>query len=232
MSLQQPELARLVSVMHRLRTGCPWDAEQTHSSLVHYLVEETLEVVEAIEVGSDDQLLEELGDLLLQVVFHAEIAAETGRFDIEDVARRIADKLVARHPYVFADAEVPQDLMASWERAKAVEKGRASALDGIPQRMSALSRAHKVIARARSHGLDLRQLGLPEPATSHLAAPGAAAPEASPAEASLPAEALGTELLVLVARAEALGIDPEQAARAALRQLERRVQQVEGGVGP
>ena len=221
MSLPQPELARLVSVMHRLRTGCPWDAEQTHSSLVHYLVEEALEVVEAIEVGSDDQLLEELGDLLLQVVFHAEIAAETGRFDIEDVARRIADKLVARHPYVFADAEVPQDLMASWERAKAVEKGRASALDGIPQRMSALTRAHKVIARARSHGLDLQQLGLPQPAAAE-----PEAPEVSPS-----AEVLGTELLALVARAEALGIDPEQAARAALRNLERRVRDVEGGNG-
>lgn len=124
------QLERLVAVMHRLRTGCPWDAEQTHLSLVRYLVEETLEVVEAIEAGDDDQLSEELGDLLLQVVFHAEIAAETGRFDIEDVAGRIADKLIARHPYVFADAEVPGDLVSSWERNKALEKRRSSALDG------------------------------------------------------------------------------------------------------
>lgn len=203
----QPELARLVSVMHRLRSGCPWDAEQTHASLVHYLVEEAMEVVEAIEAGTDEQLVEELGDLLLQVVFHAEISAQAGRFDIEDVARRISDKLVARHPYVFSDAEVPKDLIGSWERAKAVEKGRESALDGIPHRMSALSRAHKVIARARSHGLAPAGLGL--------------------APAAVAAEAIGAELLALVGRAEELGIDPEQAARAALRQLEGRVLELE-----
>jgi XTP/dITP diphosphohydrolase len=155
------ELERLVAVMHRLRSGCPWDAEQTHASLVRYLVEETLEVVEAIEAGDDAHLTEELGDLLLQVVFHAEIAAETGRFDIEDVARRIADKLVARHPYVFSDAEVPDDLIGSWERAKATEKSRASALEGIPEQLSALTRAHKVLVRARSHGLEPAALGVP-----------------------------------------------------------------------
>ena len=109
------ELERLVGVMHALREGCPWDARQTHRSLVHYLVEETLEVVEAVEEGDDAQLVEELGDLLLQVVFHAEIAAQEGRFTIEDVARGISDKLIARHPYVFADADVPADLMGSWE---------------------------------------------------------------------------------------------------------------------
>lgn len=202
-----PEVGRLIAVMHRLRTGCPWDAEQTHLSLVHYLTEETLEVVEAIEAGSDDDLAEELGDLLLQVVFHAEIAAQENRFDIEDVARRIADKLIARHPYVFSDAEVPADLMASWEANKRAEKGRASALDGIPERMSALTRAHKVIARARNHGLDLTQIGVPA--------------------SELPAEQLGAALLALVGRAEALGIDPEQAARGALRELESRVRAAE-----
>ena len=201
------ELDRLVAVMHRLRAGCPWDAEQTHASLVRYLVEETLEVVEAIETGDDDHLSEELGDLLLQVVFHAEIAAETGRFDIEDVARRIADKLVARHPYVFSDAEVPTDLVASWERAKAVEKGRESALDGIPERMSALTRAHKVITRARSHGLDPAAIGVPD--------------------SEVGAADLGAEFVRLVGRAESLGIDPEQAARAALRDLETRVREAE-----
>lgn len=201
------ELERLVAVMHRLRSGCPWDAEQTHATLVRYLVEETLEVVEAIETSDDDHLAEELGDLLLQVVFHAEIAAETGRFDIEDVARRIADKLVARHPYVFSDAEVPTDLVGSWERAKAAEKARSSALDGIPDRLSALTRAHKVIVRARSHGL--------APATLGLGASGLAADE------------LGTEFLRLVGRAEELGLDPEQEARAALRVLEARVRDAE-----
>jgi XTP/dITP diphosphohydrolase len=201
------ELERLVAVMHRLRSGCPWDAEQTHLSLVRYLVEETTEVVEAIEDGDDDHLAEELGDLLLQVVFHAEIAAEAGRFDIEDVARRIADKLVARHPYVFSDAAVPSDLVGSWERAKAVEKSRASALEGIPELLSALTRAHKVLVRARSHGIDPAALGV--------SPSGAASAE------------LGTHFLRLVARADELGLDPEQEARAALRSLEARVRAAE-----
>lgn len=192
--------------MHRLRDECPWDAEQTHLSLVRYLVEETLEVVEAIEDGTDDALVEELGDLLLQVVFHAEIAARAGRFDIEDVAAGITEKLIARHRYVFSDAAVPSDLMSSWERAKAVEKGRSSALDGIPQALSALSRAQKVITRAGNHGLDLRELVTP---------------------AQVEPDELGDAFLALVARANELDLDPEQAARAALRDIESRVRELE-----
>lgn len=204
----QGELDRLVTVMHRLRSGCPWDAEQTHASLVRYLVEETMEVVEAIEDGEDEALIEELGDLLLQVVFHAEIAAEAGRFDIGDVAARIADKLIARHPYVFSDAETPTDLVGSWERAKAAEKSRASALDGIPQRLSALTRAHKVLVRARSHGLDPAALGVV-------------------VAEDVAATRIGEEFIALVARAETVGLDPEQEARAALRALEDRVRAAE-----
>jgi XTP/dITP diphosphohydrolase len=207
---EHPELARLASVMHRLRSDCPWDAAQTHESLVHYLVEETLEVVEAIEAGSDDDLREELGDLLLQVYFHAEIAAESGRFDLEQVAARISDKLIARHPYVFAEAAVPDDLNASWERAKAVEKSRESVLDGIPERLSALSRAKKILSRASDHGVVV-PMGEPAP---H---PGDAAE-------------IGQALIALVARARELGIDPEQAARAAVRDLETRVREAETGL--
>lgn len=208
-----PQVARLIDVMHALRTGCPWDAEQTHLSLVHYLVEETCEAIDAIESGDDADLREELGDLLLQVVFHAEIASETRRFDIEDVAGQIADKLIARHPYVFADGDVPDDLIGSWERRKKVEKGRTSALDGIPQRMSALARAHKVIWRTRSHGHQPEDFGV-EPRV-------------------LGAEAIGPEFLRLVATAEALGLDPEQEARKALRELEQRVRDAEAGTpGP
>jgi len=201
------ELYRLADVMHRLRTGCPWDAEQTHASLVGYLVEEALETVEAIEDGTDDDLVEELGDLLLQVFFHSEIAAETGRFTVDDVAARISDKLVARHPYVFGGADVPDDLISSWERAKAAEKARESVLDGIPDRMSALTRAAKVLSRAASHGLDPDALA--EPARD------------------VPAERIGPELVALVARARELGVDPEQAARATLRELELRVRAAE-----
>ena len=186
-----------------LRQHCPWDAEQTHRSLVQYLVEEALETVEAIESGDEAHLREELGDLLLQVVFHAEIAAA---FDVDDVARGIADKLVSRHPHVFAAEEVPADLHHTWEQRKAVEKGRTSALQGIPEQMSALARAHKIVGRARSRRVPL---ALPD----------------APVEAA----ALGREVLALVARAQAHGVDPEQAVRDAVRQLEQQVRDAEAG---
>ncbi|MDO5500208.1 MAG: MazG family protein [Propionibacteriaceae bacterium] len=190
--------------MARLRVDCPWDARQTHRSLVRYLVEETCEVVDAIESGDDDHLREELGDLLLQVIFHATIAAESGRFDIDEVARGIADKLIERHPWVFAGDGVPDDLNATWEAGKKAAKGRESVLDGIPESLSALSRATKVISRARTDGVPL---DLPEdPITT--------------------AE-LGSSALDLVARAQAAGLDPEQAVRDALRELENRVREGE-----
>lgn len=183
-----PEVERLVAVMARLRTDCPWDAQQTHRSLVQYLVEETAETVEAIETGDDDLLREELGDLLLQVLVHAEIAAERpDGFGLEDVARGIADKLVARHPYVFAAGEVPSDLNYSWEQRKAVEKGRRSVLDGIPDQLSALARANKIISRVRSRRVEVE---LPD--------------------APVTAEQVGAEILALAARAEAAGIDPDR----------------------
>ena len=199
-----PGLVRLAEVMHAIRAGCPWDAEQTHTSLVRYLVEETAEVVEAIEAGDDEQLREELGDLLLQVYFHAEIAAEEDRFTLDDVASEIAAKLVARHPYVFTDAQVPDDVHGSWERRKRVEKARASALDGIPRPLDTLARAAKVVSRARAHGVEVdlpsEQVGQDE---------------------------LGAALLELVARAQASGLDADQALRGALRRLETHIRAVE-----
>ncbi|HSU36659.1 MAG TPA: MazG family protein [Propionibacteriaceae bacterium] len=196
--------------MGRLRQACPWDAEQTHRSLVQYLIEETAEAVEAIESDDPAHLREELGDLLLQVVFHAEIAAEgEPGFTIEDVARGIADKLVARHPYVFATAEVPSDLLYTWEQRKAVEKGRTSVLQGIPEQLSSLARAHKIISRARSSRLDLDLPVTPEQLTS---------------------DQVGAELLGVVARAQAQGIDPDQALRDAVRQLEQQVRGAEANV--
>ncbi|HHV20594.1 MAG TPA: MazG family protein [Propionibacterium sp.] len=190
--------------MARLRVECPWDAQQTHRSLVRYLVEETCEVIDAIEAGDDAHLQEELGDLLLQVVFHAAIAAEAGRFDIEDVARGIADKLIERHPWVFTDTDLPDDLNATWEAAKKSAKGRESALDGIPHSLSALSRALKVVSRVRSHGV----------------------PDGLPTHPITPDE-VGSQALDLVARAQAAGIDPEQAVRDALRDYEDRVREAE-----
>ncbi len=200
-----PELERLVSVMARLRQECPWDAQQTHRSLVQYLIEETAETVEAIEAADQDHLREELGDLLLQVIFHAEIASEQpSGFTVEEVARGIADKLISRHPYVFATAEVPVDLHYTWEQRKAAEKGRTSALQGIPEQLSALARANKIIGKARSRRLELH---LPDEPTT--------------------AAEVGAHILALAARAHAAGIDPEQALRDAVRALEAQVRHSE-----
>jgi XTP/dITP diphosphohydrolase len=144
----------LVAVMDRLRSpgGCPWDARQTHESLVEYLVEEAYETVEAIEANDDPGLREELGDLLLQVVFHARIAQEDEGWDIDDVARGIVDKLIRRHPHVFADADArtAEQVEANWHALKAQEKGRSSVTDGIPEHLPALLRAAKVHARSAS----------------------------------------------------------------------------------
>lgn len=194
-----------------LRQRCPWDAQQTHRSLVPYLVEETCETVEAIESGNPVDLREELGDLLLQVVFHAAIAGEspTG-FTFEEVAAGVADKLVARHPHVFADEELPADPHGVWEQRKAVEKGRRSALEGIPEQLSALSRAQKILHRARSRAVPLNRPTDP-----------------------IGAEELGEALLTLVVRASASGLDAEQTARDAVRRLEKQVRTAEtsGSIG-
>jgi XTP/dITP diphosphohydrolase len=200
-----PEVERLVEVMARLRQECPWDARQTHRSLVQYLIEETAETIEAIEDADQDHLREELGDLLLQVIFHAEIASEqTTGFTVDDIARGIADKLISRHPYVFETAEVPSDLHFTWEQRKVVEKGRTSALQGIPDQLSALARANKIISRMRSRRV---AVDLPGEPTS--------------------AEEVGAQLLALAARAHAAGIDPDQALRDAVRGLEARVREAE-----
>lgn len=194
------ELARLHEVMHRLRRECPWDAEQTHRSLVTYLVEETGEVVDAIETGDDTDLREELGDLLLQVYFHAAIAEQEGRFTLDEVAAGIADKLVRRHPYVFGDGEIPEDLHATWEARKRAEKGRTSALEGIADSLSVVARATKVASRTRKHAVPM---DLPDDPVT---------------EAEV-----GQGILDLVLRAQAQGIDADQATRDALRGLEARV---------
>ena len=139
----QASFDELVAVMARTRRDCPWDASQTHRSLVTYLIEETGELVDALEAGSDDDVVEELGDLLLQVVFHSQIGAEQGRFDISEVIGGIVTKLVRRHPHVFAGEQVPEDMDVTWEQRKAAEKGRTSSLDGIAQSLSSIARATK-----------------------------------------------------------------------------------------
>ncbi|MCC2593589.1 MazG family protein [Tessaracoccus sp. OS52] len=190
--------------MSRLRTDCPWDAQQTHESLLNHLIEETSEVVDAVEAGDDEDLREELGDVLLQVYFHAQIATDEGRFTIDDVAAGIADKLIRRHPHVFAQADAPTDIHGSWERAKQQEKGRRSAVEGIAESLSSVARLHKVVSRARAHKVPL---DLPQDPIS--------------------ADEVGARVLELVARAQASGVDADAAIRTTLRQLESRIRTAE-----
>lgn len=154
----------LVAVLDRLRSpgGCPWDARQTHASLVEYLIEESYEVVEAIDAADQTALCEELGDLLLQVVFHARIASEAAGFTIDDVTDGITEKLIRRHPHVFADAtaDTAEQVEADWHARKAMEKGRSSVTDGIPAELPALMKAGKLQTRSaalQAHLPELRQ---------------------------------------------------------------------------
>ena len=201
-------LLDLVTVMDQLRLNCPWDREQTHRSLASYLIEETYETLEAIESGDLAHLREELGDLLLQVVFHARLAEETdpleGGFDIDAVAGGIVDKLVHRHPHVFAGLDVAgvDEVEANWERLKSAEKGRASVLDGVPMALPALALAHKVLGRAARVGVE------PTPGVE-------------------PVETLGDRLLALVVESRAAGVDPEQELRDAVRRLAASVRAAE-----
>ena len=148
----------LLKVMARLRspTGCPWDREQDHKSLRFHAVEEVYELMDAIEAGDDHEMVEELGDLLLQIVFHCQLAKERGAFDFEQVARRITEKLIHRHPHVFGETKVKNvdEVWANWEQLKRVEKqgtrhARPSVLDGIPKHLPALLRAEKLAKKAR-----------------------------------------------------------------------------------
>jgi XTP/dITP diphosphohydrolase len=190
-------LAELVEVMARLRRECAWKAGQTHESLARYLLEETYETLEAIEAGDAAHLREELGDLLLQILFHAVIAEEQGRFDIDDVAADLVVKLRRRNPHVFdpasSDASDAEAINDQWERIKAEEKQRSGLMDGVPEELPALLRAVKAMDRLERAGT---------------------MPPVDPASADL-----GDRLLALAAEARATGVDPEQELRAAVRRL-------------
>jgi XTP/dITP diphosphohydrolase len=193
-------LLDLVAVMDRLREECPWDREQTHRSLATYLLEEAYETLEAIDTGDTDHLREELGDLLLQVLFHARIAAEDpDGFTVDDVAGGIVDKLVYRHPHVFAGLDVAdaEEVDRNWDALKAAEKQRSSPLEGVPLSLPALTLADKVLGRLAKAGVRPPH---PEPAAQ-------------------PAARLGDRLLALVAEARATGLDAEQELRDAVRRL-------------
>ncbi len=145
----------LVRTMEELRKKCPWDREQTHESLKKYLIEECYEVIDAIDSGEDERLKEELGDLLLQPVFHAQIAKERGAFTIEDVIDSLVRKLIERHPHVFGDAR-PEDVLKNWEKKKM--ENRKSVLDGIPKHLPALMRSQKLQDRASQVGFDFTDI--------------------------------------------------------------------------
>ncbi len=206
-------LEELIATAHQLRApgGCPWDAEQTHASLVQYLIEECFELVDAIESGNRDEILEELGDVLYQVVFHSDLAASGSLgepFDIQDVAAKMRDKMVSRHPHVFGDeaqlaefaAATGDEVMLNWDNHKKREKPeRESVLDGIAAGMPALALANKVLGKAEKIGL--------------LEA-GVAGPLQVEDE-----EQLGGLLLAIVTSARANGLDSERALRFAVRDL-------------
>jgi len=150
------QFARLVEVMRRLRAECPWDRSQSHQTLRPYLLEEVYEVLHALDQGRHADLREELGDLMLQIVFHAEIAEEEGRFDIEAVLKGINEKLVRRHPHVFGDkeAQTPADVVRRWESIKTGEEQKPSSLDGVPAALPALVKAARVLTKVRQTGVD------------------------------------------------------------------------------
>lgn len=208
-----PPIRQLLAVMATLRSpqGCPWDREQDHLSLRFHAVEEVYELLDAIEAGDDVELAEELGDLLLQVVFHCQLASERGVFDFDQVAQRITDKLVRRHPHVFgeSDARTVDAVWAQWEQIKRAEKQgtrhhRPSALDGIPRHLPALLRAEKLVKKARKAGLQ----------------PAGARGRSS-------RTALGRQLFALAAAAQARGWSAEALLRAETRRQDKALRREE-----
>ena len=208
------ELQRLVEVMDRLRSpgGCPWDAEQTHESLIKYLLEESYEFIDSVDAKDREGMREELGDVLLQVYFHARMAQDhpTDPFSIDDVARGIADKLIRRHPHVFEDLEVSgtQEIIENWEEIKAKEKGRTSALDGVALAQPALPLVEKLLYRAEKYkvNVQLSKYQSDKPATE---------------------ENVGEALASIIAWARDNEIDPENALRLYGRQIAAQIKDAE-----
>jgi len=208
------ELQRLVGVMDRLRSpgGCPWDAEQTHESLVKYLLEESYEFIDSLDAKDREGMREELGDVLLQVYFHSRIAEDhpTDPFSIEDVARSIADKLIRRHPHVFEGLQVSgtEEIIENWEEIKAREKGRTSALDGVALAQPALPLVEKLLYRAEKYkvNVELTKYQSDKPATQ---------------------ESVGEALASIIAWARDNEIDPENALRLYGRQIAEQIKAAE-----
>ena len=214
------ELVRFNELVRTLREKCPWDQEQDHRSLEKHLIEESYEVLEAIESGDPAQLEEELGDLLYQVFFHALLATEAGEYTIADVARGVHDKLVHRHPHVFGDVQAhdADAVRANWEQIKKAEKGRASVMDGIPGALPALLYARKVQQKARSVGFDWDSAEEVYPKVEE---------ELEEVRADPSDEEVGDLLFAVVNLARHLGVDAESALRAATAKFRNRFASVE-----
>ncbi len=223
----------LVEIMARLRgeNGCPWDRQQTHESLKPYLVEEAYEVLEAIDEQDASTLCEELGDLTLQVVFHAQLAEEAGAFARADVLAAICEKLKRRHPHVFGDvvAETAQEVLFNWEQIKHAERrrlqGKASLLDGVPRELPALLRAHRLQEKASRVGFDWAEARevlrkVEEEMAELRGAMDGQAPERVEAE-------LGDLLFALVNLGRFLAVNPEEALRKTIARFIRRFQYIE-----
>lgn len=213
--MEGSQLQRLVEVMDQLRSpgGCPWDAEQTHESLLKYLLEESYEFVDAVQSGNRIDMREELGDVLLQVYFHARIAQDdlNDPFTIEDVAQSIADKLIRRHPHVFSDGAVQStaEVVHNWEAIKRLEKGRTSALDGVAMSQPALALIEKLLYRASKFDVDVvvpQVVDLGKPADE---------------------SAVGQALLTVIAWTHANGVDAESALRKEAMRLSQQIAAIE-----
>ena len=213
--MEGSQLQRLVEVMDQLRSpgGCPWDAEQTHESLLKYLLEESYEFVDAVQSGNRVDMREELGDVLLQVYFHARIAQDDldDPFTIEDVAQSIADKLIRRHPHVFSDgaAQSTAEVVHNWEAIKRLEKGRTSALDGVAMSQPALALIEKLLYRASKFDVDV------------------VVPEVVDLEKPADESAVGLALLTVIAWAHANGVDAESALRKEAMRLSQQIAAIE-----
>lgn len=233
------QIQRLRAIMHRLRApgGCPWDAEQTHESLVSNLIEETYETVAAIKSGDDENLQEELGDLLLQVVFHAELAQEDGRFDLDEIARGISEKLIRRHPHVYGDSNLgdTEGVLTQWEEIKRAEKGHEEKpyLHGVGKGLPALLRAAKLQKKAGKVGFDwpdaIGIVGKIEEEFDEVKEELAKHTEGDKASPELQAE-IGDLLFIVTNLARKLGVDPEVALEGTNEKFLHRFAAIEKGL--
>jgi len=238
---KRADIQKLVDLVERLRgkNGCPWDKEQTRETLKPMLIEEAFEVLDALDAADPQELKEELGDLLFQVVFHAQIAQERGEFRLMDIIDRLHEKMVRRHPHVFGDADLKtaSDVLRNWEDIKAAEKGTVSSskadsekslLDGVPVKLPALYEAYQITAKAARVGFDWNRLEdvllkLKEEADEILEARDHKSKEEL-------AEEVGDLLFVGVNVARFLGIDPETALRRCNKKFIRRFRYVESRI--